>query len=87
MAMLKFNYRTLLAFSALLWLAVGIYLISLGSHLVLGTFSTTGVSQNKILAVIVLSLLIGHLKGRILLRGLIMKQIKRLLSLPNPIPF
>ena len=84
--MLKFSHRTLIALSGLLWLAVGVYLISLGSFFILGSFSNPSASQNKALIIIVSALFIGHLKGRFVLRKAILKQISRIISFPNPSP-
>ncbi len=84
--MLKFSHRTLIALSGLLWLAVGVYLISLGSYLILGSFSDPSTSQNKAFIIIVSALFVGHLKGRFVLKKAVLKQISRILSFPNPSP-
>ena len=85
-SMLKFSHRTLIALSGLLWLTVGVYLISLGSYLILGSFSDPSASQNKAFIIIVSALFAGHLKGRLVLRRAISKQISRILSFPKPSP-
>ena len=99
--MIHVSHKTLLFLSALVWLLIGIFLLSLGIGFVLSSLHTsqnTGFSllnsldwipsspQNKALFLITGALFVGYLKGRVVLEKSVKKQVARISGLPEPAP-
>ncbi len=99
--MWKANHRVLIFISGLLWLIIGIFLLSFGIYLVMETlrgiseesrFSLVkqfsrifGGQDNGVAILLGLALFIGYLKGRYVLSRSAKRQIKRILSFPPPV--
>lgn len=97
--MLKFRHNTLIAISGLIWVVVGISLLSLGiGFLMEGSDATksanfpfvsflkqyTGNFEQAALLITVMGLTIGYFKGRYVLGKSATKGIERILSFSNP---
>ncbi len=99
---MRFSPRTLIILSGLIWLGIGLFLLTLGSSFILKSCNSAYGSPHFSLAlylsrtmkdpgqsaVILLSsaLFLGYLKGRFVLSKAVNKQVLRLLALPRPIP-
>lgn len=90
--------RFLIFLSGVIWLGIGLFLLSLGSSFTLrgcsspGPFSLAGYLSRTIkdpgqVAVVLLStgIFLGYLKGRFMLVKAAQKQITRLMQLPRPV--
>jgi hypothetical protein len=98
--MLKLSHTVLIFLSGLVWLAVGIFLLQLGLHLIgnslpiqrtggdypLIDFLSTYMGGAELTAIVIISLglLLGHLKGRHVLGKSAHKGVDRILSFQNP---
>jgi uncharacterized BrkB/YihY/UPF0761 family membrane protein len=97
---LKLTPFKLIFFSGLIWFAIGLYLLTLGMHFIVGTavskaydpssllylFSkVAGSREQAALLLIILGLLIGFIKGRMVLAKTVQKVVQRILALPRPI--
>ncbi len=97
--MLKLSHRTLIILSGMVWLAVGCSLLWVGLHLLIeGTQLENSLKyplftkmapyiggvEQAALALIVLGLYIGYMKGRFVLGKAAAKGIDRIRTFPNP---
>src|ERR1700722_20240053 len=101
--MWKTGHRTLICISGLVWLAIGIFLLTFGISLVIGTLHNLPFEQrfslvrsfgalcrsneNGVVVLLALALLIGSMKGRFVLSKSAGTQIARILSFSPPVPF
>ncbi|MEZ5314784.1 MAG: hypothetical protein R3E91_01015 [Chlamydiales bacterium] len=94
-----FKHHTLITIAGLVWLSIGIFLLSLGLNFILqapnlpssAKFSILEITLNfilhknhAILFLLIFGLLIGLFKGRMILSKTVNKQVDRILALPNP---
>ena len=99
--MWKAHHHTLIFLSGLIWLIVGVFLLTFGLSLVIGainnpfemrfsfvkTLSTLfGDTKTGCLVCLTSALTIGHLKGRFVLSRSAKRQIDRILSFVPPVP-
>lgn len=88
--------RSALRLSGLIWLLVGIFLMSLGCKFLAASLHTPSIdkfsflqhslsAQTTLLWVLVCALAVGHLKGRFVFKRTVQRQIARIESLPKPI--
>ncbi|MBS0606031.1 MAG: hypothetical protein KF898_06735 [Parachlamydiales bacterium] len=97
---MKLNHFKLILFSGLVWFGIGIYLLSLGMHFIVGTATSAvndtsslialfspiaGSREQAGLLLIVLGLMLGFLKGRFVLSKTVQRVVQRIISLPLPI--
>ncbi len=97
--MIKLRHETLIVISGLVWLAIGIFLMTLGLNFIVeGTKSANlsdlpvlgnvspliGGVEEAALVLIALSLFIGHMKGRHVLGKSANRGIQRIRSFENP---
>jgi len=95
--MLKFNHKVLMIISGMIWVAVGLFLLPFGLHLLVEStkqqFSypliellrpLLGSSENVIILLIALGLSIGYVKGKYVLGKSAKRCVKRIVSFPNP---
>jgi len=99
---MKLSHSKLIAISGLVWLAVGIYLLQLGLNLLLTGVGQDLAASNfpllrmlapymgglemAIIALVVVALLIGYLKGRYVLGKSAKRGVERIRSFDNPAP-
>ena len=69
-------------FSGLLWLAMGLFLLTKGFNLL-----TLHAGKSGVVMLLVLAFLIGYMKGRFVFAKTVNRITKRILSLPLPISF
>lgn len=90
----------LIIFSGFVWFAIGLYLLTLGMHFIVGTAVSGAYDPTSLLALfspiaggreqgalllIVIGLLLGFIKGRLVLAKTVQKVVDRIRSLPMPI--
>lgn len=97
--MFKFKASSLIAFSGMIWLAVGLYLLPLGLNFLIQS-AKSGPSgplfslfspqlltyEEAALAFVVIGLGIGYLKGKTVFAKTVRKSVERIISLEAPIP-
>lgn len=99
--MFKVRHATLIAFSGLIWFAIGCLLLSLGLNFIVATLlrenysmfhplldfmgSYAGGADQAALVLIVMALLVGFLKGRTVLSKSVQRNVNRIKTLPNPV--
>jgi len=88
------KHRVLIILSGTIWLGVGIFLLSLGTHLFLSPHNNTNFSlisslsiwipnkHNLMLCVLCVCLLLGFLKGKFVLSRTVKRQVSRITSRP-----
>jgi len=97
---MKFSHATLVYISGAVWMLVGIFLLQLGLNLILGATEEASILSTRPLmqffhgflgsyqqagiVLVALSLYIGFLKGKHVLRKTAEKNIKNLVQYPNP---
>lgn len=88
---LKFSHRTLIFLAGALWLAIGIFLLTLGIKFLMTTQHTSNLfskftksPEQGVMMLILLSLLLGFIKGRTVMAKAARKQVKRILALEAP---
>ena len=100
---MKFKHKTLIFLAGFVWLAIGIFLLSLGIHFILDTirnptliyiprrFSISRLIMNfvsdptqSVVVVITLSLLVGYVKGKVVLSKSVRRQVKRIENSAKP---
>ncbi len=102
---MKLKHPSLIILAGSVWLVIGIFLLSLGIHFMLGALeqSVFSLIERKFslvscfetlfkdrtqttIVIITCALLLGYLKGRMVLAKSVKRQIKRIETLPNPSP-
>jgi hypothetical protein len=95
--MKSISLRTMVFLSALTWLVVGIFLLTLGMRLLTSKISNDhfslvdyfntlfGDRNDALIVLISLGLCVGYLKGRFVLKKTVGKQIKRLKTIQQPL--
>lgn len=78
---MKFKHRSLILIAGLVWLAIGIFLLSLGLRFVVENAPATG---NKLVYLLTFGLVLGYVKGRFMLRKTVDRQVARISKLPSP---
>lgn len=88
---LKFSHRTLIFLAGSLWMGVGIFLLTLGIRFLMASMHTSNLLSNimkgpeqGVMALILLSLLVGFIKGKTVMARAAKKQVKRILALDTP---
>jgi len=96
---MRLNYFVSIAFSGAVWLAIGIFLLAKGLNFIVfaahdGASSACilpslapliGGREQAALMMIVLGLIIGFIKGRLILIKTVKRVVGRILSMPSPI--
>lgn len=99
--MFKASHKVLAVVSGSIWLAVGLWLLTLGLSLLLSSLETQGLGyplinltapymggwEQSVAVLIAIALFIGYYKGRYVLGKSAEKGIDRIKALPNPAPF
>ncbi len=96
--MLHFRHKSLIILSGILWLAIGVFLLQLGLHLILDSLPTGadrpilrtlanlfGQYESAAVALIAIALMIGFYKGRYVLSRSAQRVVRRLRSHPEPV--
>lgn len=96
--MFKFKASSLIAFSGLVWLAVGLYLLPLGLNLLIRSVESASYGpllsllapkffngEEAALAIVALGLGIGFVKGKTVFAKTVQKSVERILSFETPI--
>ncbi len=79
---MKCSHNTLLSIAGTIWLAIGTMLMYMGIHFLLDDV----VEATSIIPYLVICLLLGYCKGRLVLRKAARRTFERLSKLPNPAP-
>jgi len=98
--MLRVPHTILIAISGVIWLSIGIMLLSMGTNFLVGSLLEANQSQphpmlhlfagisggleQAMIILLALGLGLGLLKGRLIFRKTVDRSVKRILSLPNP---
>lgn len=95
--MIYCKHRTVFLLSGMLWLMVGIFLLSLGLRFLLSSLNPLEMptsfsvlaffgkdKQNGAFFLITIGLLLGFLKGKYILSKTVAREVKRVSALPNP---
>lgn len=94
--MLKFSHSKLIAFSGLIWLTGGVFLMQLGinflgnpaeesSRPLLNSISPLfGGTEPAAVVLIAIALFVGYFKGRFVLGKTVKRTVERIANLPNP---
>lgn len=97
---MRLKHIPLIILSGLLWFGIGLFLLSLGLNFVVEAASNTaspsflirlftrlaGSPQQSALLLIVIALALGFVKGRLVLSKSAARVVRRIVSLPNPVP-
>ncbi|MBY0529473.1 MAG: hypothetical protein K2P51_04705 [Rhabdochlamydiaceae bacterium] len=97
---MRLKHIPLIVLSGLLWFGIGIFLMTLGLNFIveaaanketpsflIRTFTKlAGNQEQSALFLIVIGLALGFIKGRVVLAKSAARVVKRILSLPNPVP-
>ena len=93
---MKFSHAKLITFSGILWLGVGLMLVMKGIGLLMNplltyhplydffTSKTAAIGEEAALVVLLLALVIGQIKARLVLRKSVLRVVNRITSKPNP---
>ncbi len=98
--MLRVRHPLLIAISGLIWLGIGIMLLSMGTNFLIASAldanqtlyhpflqflaKFTGSLEQSMMVILALGLGVGLLKGRLIFSKTVNRSVKRILSLPNP---
>lgn len=96
--MFTFKHKTLIIFAGMVWLSVGVFLLQLGLRLLTSALSldsdtsvlfnhlssVAGSLENAVIALIMIGLLIGFYKGRMVLSRSVRRIISRIRSFEEP---
>jgi hypothetical protein len=97
---MRLNHVSAIAFSGLIWLLAGFFLLRKGLHLILMTSLPDGdgglltylaqIAGNKEqagLLLILVGLFLGYIKGKTVLAKTVKRVVERIFSLPSPVKF
>lgn len=96
---MKLKHRTLIGISGVIWMGIGLFLLTLGlNYLVQSSLSDRsyffnalswfiGVKELAIVALMVFALFLGSLKAKTVFGKVVVKNVKRIRSFPNPTEF
>ena len=79
---MKIRHGAAIVFSGVIWMSVGIFLLTKGFSLLL--HPTSGPVEQTSLALVALGILIGFLKGKFILAKTSARVIAKILQKPNP---
>jgi len=94
--MVKLNHKTLIFFSGLVWLGMGIFLLTLGLRLLFNSIEAAslpllgllkpyfGGIENAAIGLIAFSLGLGYFKGKYVFKKTVKRVVGKIRSLPNP---
>lgn len=95
---MQLRHSTLVAISGVIWLAIGIFLLTLGLNLLTGTLVSVeknypllsilngfiGSHEQSVILLVAVSLAIGYFKGRYVLAKSAHRVVTRIQTFPNP---